>query len=106
MPPLRERKPDVRLLADYFPDKYGREHDKLVKRISTPAIDMLTSDHCPGNARELKNIVERAVLDGGHRNQDIAGDNGIANTTTSGIGSLVADTVAEIADRCHAYHAV
>jgi Nif-specific regulatory protein len=62
MPPLRERKPDVLLLADYFLDKYGREHGKHVKRISTPAIDMLTSYHWPGNVRELENIIERAVV--------------------------------------------
>ena len=42
VPPLRERKPDVLLLADYFLEKFSREHGKSVKRISTPAIDMLT----------------------------------------------------------------
>ena len=62
MPPLRERKPDVLLLADHFLEKYGREHGKHIKRISTPAIDMLTSYHWPGNVRELENIVERAVV--------------------------------------------
>ncbi|HEX8293095.1 MAG TPA: helix-turn-helix domain-containing protein, partial [Pyrinomonadaceae bacterium] len=62
MPPLRERKPDVLLLADHFLEKYGREHGKHIKRISTPAIDMLTSYHWPGNVRELENVVERAVV--------------------------------------------
>jgi Nif-specific regulatory protein len=62
MPPLRERKPDVLLLADYFLQKYAREHGKNIKRISTPAIDMLTSYHWPGNVRELENCLERAVL--------------------------------------------
>jgi Nif-specific regulatory protein len=62
MPPLRERKPDVLLLADHFLEKYGREHHKHIKRISTPAIDMLTSYHWPGNVRELENIIERAVV--------------------------------------------
>jgi Nif-specific regulatory protein len=62
MPPLRERKPDILLLADHFLEKYGREHHKHIKRISTPAIDMLTSYHWPGNVRELENIVERAVV--------------------------------------------
>jgi Nif-specific regulatory protein len=62
MPPLRERKPDILLLADHFLEKYGREHGKHIKRISTPAIDMLTSYHWPGNVRELENIVERAVV--------------------------------------------
>ena len=62
MPPLRERKSDLLLLADHFLEKYAREHGKSIKRISTPAIDMLTSYHWPGNVRELENIIERAVL--------------------------------------------
>src|SRR5499427_2104159 len=62
MPPLRERKSDVLLLADHFLEKFSREHHKHIKRISTPAIDMLASYHWPGNVRELENIIERAVL--------------------------------------------
>ena len=61
-PPLRERKPDIMLLADNFLEKYSREHGKHIRRISTPAIDMLTSYHWPGNVRELENTIERAVL--------------------------------------------
>jgi Nif-specific regulatory protein len=62
IPPLRERKPDVLLLADHFLEKFSREHGKHVKRISTPAIDMLMSYHWPGNVRELSNVIERAVV--------------------------------------------
>jgi Nif-specific regulatory protein len=62
VPPLRERKPDVLLLADHFLQKYSMEHGKNIKRISTPAIDMLSSYHWPGNVRELENSIERAVL--------------------------------------------
>jgi Nif-specific regulatory protein len=62
VPPLRERKPDVMLLADHFLEKYAREHGKAIKRISTPAIDMLMAYHWPGNVRELENALERAVL--------------------------------------------
>ena len=62
VPPLRERKSDVLLLADHFLEKFSREHGKTIKRISTPAIDMLTSYHWPGNVRELENCIERAVL--------------------------------------------
>ena len=61
-PPLRERKSDVLLLADHFLEKYSREHGKSIRRISTPAIDMLTSYHWPGNVRELENAIERAVI--------------------------------------------
>jgi len=62
IPPLRERKTDIPLLADHFVEKYSRAHHKDVKRISTPAIDMLMSYHWPGNVRELENCIERAVL--------------------------------------------
>jgi Nif-specific regulatory protein len=62
VPPLRERKSDVLLLADYFLEKYSNQHGKNIRRISTPAIDMLMSYHWPGNIRELENTVERAVL--------------------------------------------
>ncbi len=62
LPPLRERKTDILLLADHFVEKYAREHSKVVKRISTPAIDMLMSYHWPGNVRELENCIERAVV--------------------------------------------
>jgi Nif-specific regulatory protein len=62
VPPLRERKSDILLLADHFVEKYARLHGRGIKRISTPAIDMLVSYHWPGNVRELENTIERAVL--------------------------------------------
>jgi Nif-specific regulatory protein len=62
VPSLRERKADLLLLADHFLEKFSREHGKVIKRISTPAIDMLTAYHWPGNVRELENALERAVL--------------------------------------------
>ncbi len=62
IPPLRERKADLLQLADHFLEKFSREHHKSIKRISTPAIDMLMSYHWPGNVRELTNALERAVV--------------------------------------------
>jgi Nif-specific regulatory protein len=62
LPPLRERKTDILLLADHFMLKYGRSLGKTIKRISTPAIDMLMRYHWPGNVRELENCIERSVL--------------------------------------------
>jgi Nif-specific regulatory protein len=62
MPPLRERKTDMLLLADHFLEKYAQENGKDIRRFSTPAIDMLMNYHWPGNVRELENCIERAVL--------------------------------------------
>jgi Nif-specific regulatory protein len=62
MPPLRERKDDIMLLADYFLERIAAENNKDISRISTPAIEMLTRYHWPGNIRELENCIERAVL--------------------------------------------
>lgn len=62
MPPLRERKTDILLLADHFLERYARENQKDIRRFSTPAIDMLMQYHWPGNVRELENCIERAVL--------------------------------------------
>jgi len=62
LPSLRMRRTDVMLLADFFLEKYAREHFKKIQRFSTPAIDMMMQYHWPGNVRELENCIERAVL--------------------------------------------
>ena len=62
MPPLRERRTDILLLAEFFLNKYSKENNKHIRRISTSAIDMLIQYHWPGNVRELQNCIERAVL--------------------------------------------
>ena len=62
IPPLRERRTDILELANYFVEKYSKRSGKNVRRISTPAIDMLTRYHWPGNVRELENCIERAVV--------------------------------------------
>jgi Nif-specific regulatory protein len=62
VPPLRERKTDILLLADHFVQRLAADHQKPIRRISTPAIDMLMAYHWPGNVRELQNVMERAVL--------------------------------------------
>lgn len=62
LPPLRDRKDDILLLVDHFIEKYAQRLNKDVKRVSTPAINIMTSYHWPGNVRELENCIERAVL--------------------------------------------
>lgn len=62
LPPLRDRKNDILLLANHFVENYAKRMNKDVRRISTPAINMMIAYHWPGNVRELENCMERAVL--------------------------------------------
>jgi Nif-specific regulatory protein len=62
LPALRERRTDITLLADFFLQKYCKFYNKAIRRISTPAINMMMAYHWPGNVRELENCLERAVL--------------------------------------------
>jgi Nif-specific regulatory protein len=62
IPPLRDRGSDIISLADYFVARYAKESNKEIKRISTPALNMLMSYHWPGNVRELENVIERATI--------------------------------------------
>ena len=61
LPPLRERKEDIPLLAQHFLSKYNLSMGKAIKSISKEALQYLQSYNYPGNIRELENIVERAV---------------------------------------------
>ncbi len=62
LPPLRDRKDDILQLADFFVERYAKIMGKDIRRISTPAINMMVAYHWPGNVRELENCLERAVL--------------------------------------------
>ncbi|NVM22395.1 MAG: sigma-54-dependent Fis family transcriptional regulator [Desulfobacterales bacterium] len=62
MPPLRERKSDIPLLANFFLKKFSRETGKQVTGISEDALKILTAYSFYGNVRELKNLMERAVI--------------------------------------------
>ena len=62
LPPLRERRGDVMLLAEWYIDRYNREFRKRVRRISPEAVTVLDSYRWPGNVRELRNAIERAML--------------------------------------------
>jgi DNA-binding NtrC family response regulator len=61
-PPLRERREDVRLLAEHFMAKVSREMKKPALRLSQPALAALSVYRWPGNIRELENCIERAVI--------------------------------------------
>jgi two-component system response regulator PilR (NtrC family) len=60
-PPLRERREDIRLLAEHFLERFGRQMGKNVTQISDEAVACLERYPWPGNVRELENVIERAV---------------------------------------------
>jgi transcriptional regulator with PAS, ATPase and Fis domain len=64
IPPLRERKGDIPLLANYFVQKYSRAMGKQIASISPEAMDTIVRYNWPGNVRELENAIERAMVVG------------------------------------------
>jgi DNA-binding NtrC family response regulator len=64
IPPLRERKNDIPLLADYFLNRFCSRNAKTMHRISQKAMELLLTQSWPGNVRELENTIERGVLIG------------------------------------------
>src|SRR5687767_7915216 len=61
LPPLRERREDIPLLAEHFLAKYGEQMEKEITGVSREAMDLLLAHDWPGNIRELENAIERAV---------------------------------------------
>jgi transcriptional regulator with GAF, ATPase, and Fis domain len=64
LPPLRERKDDVPLLANYFVDRYANRAGKRIKHIQKKALEALEEYSWPGNVRELQNVIERSIIVG------------------------------------------
>ncbi len=62
IPPLRERREDIPILADHFLKRYAAAAEKPIRAISTDALQVLMQHDFPGNVRELKNAIESAVL--------------------------------------------
>ena len=62
IPPLRERREDIRLLVEYFIDRYASKTGKHIRHIARRSMDQLQSYAWPGNIRELQNVIERSVI--------------------------------------------
>ena len=62
LPPLRERKEDIPLLAAFFLKRYSEQEGKEIEGITPDALDLLMAYNWPGNVRELENAIERAVV--------------------------------------------
>jgi transcriptional regulator with GAF, ATPase, and Fis domain len=62
IPPLRERREDIRLLVEYFIDRYARKAGKRITTVDRKTLRLLDSYSWPGNIRELQNIIERSVI--------------------------------------------
>src|SRR5262249_54085289 len=62
LPPRRERKDDIPLLAQHFLAKYGQENRKADLELTPDALDLLSAYDWPGNVRELENVIERAAV--------------------------------------------
>ena len=62
VPPMRERREDIPLLADFFLKQYAEKNNRPIKGFTPRAVDLLMRYDWPGNVRELENVVERAVI--------------------------------------------
>jgi len=62
VPPLRERREDIPLLADYFLGEFTRAYGRKAKELTPAAYQLLQEHHWPGNVRELRNLIERIVI--------------------------------------------
>ena len=62
LPPLRQRKEDIPLLAAFFLEKYSKENERPTRRLMPEALRPLMAHSWPGNVRELENVIERAVV--------------------------------------------
>lgn len=93
IPPLRERKEDIPLLAHSFLEQLNREHGRTIEKISPEALSALVAYPWPGNVRELRNVIERTVVFCPENEIKITHlpvelQSGVALTTHAGLPSL------------------
>ncbi|MGB7293280.1 MAG: sigma 54-interacting transcriptional regulator [Thermodesulfobacteriota bacterium] len=97
VPPLRERRPDIPLLTNFFLTKFAKKMNKNFKPISKDTMDRITSYPWPGNIRELQNVIERAVVLS--HGSDIQIDESLLGSNVS--SELTIDQTLEDVERSH-----
>ena len=103
LPPLRERRDDIPLLAAHFLEKFAKKLNQPVARLTPWALDLLVQFDWPGNVRELENEIERALtlagedreIQAGYLSEKIAGPEG-QNTSTTVDGMTLHDAIERI----------
>jgi transcriptional regulator with PAS, ATPase and Fis domain len=93
LPPLRERYGDAQLLASYFVDAYNREFKKRMRGLTPASTKLVDQYHWPGNIRELRNTIERAMLLATHDWLEPVDFTGLAHPVTASAFRLPADGV-------------
>jgi DNA-binding NtrC family response regulator len=93
LPPLRERYGDAQLLASYFVDAYNREFKKRMRGLTPASTKLIDQYHWPGNIRELRNTIERAMLLATHEWLEPADFAGLAQPVATSAFCLPADGV-------------
>jgi two-component system response regulator AtoC len=107
MPPLRERPVDIPLLAEIFMQEFAGQQDKVLERIAPAALDALCEFEWPGNVRQLRHAIERAVIwaDGDELDTDdlpsevLSGSVVAANALRTGTDDTLPDTMERIERR-------
>jgi DNA-binding NtrC family response regulator len=93
LPPLRERYGDAQLLASYFVDSYNREFKKNIRGLTPASTELVDQYHWPGNIRELRNTIERAMLLATHDWLEPVDFTGLAQPVVASAYRLPADGV-------------
>ncbi len=103
LPPLRERRSDIPLLADHFLRKFNREMKRSYRGITPEALNDLMAYHWPGNVRELRNVIERAMIlcDG-----NMISPEGLPAAMISGIVPVSPTSTQNLREALHAFENV
>jgi two-component system response regulator HydG len=103
LPPLRERKGEIPLLADHFVHKFAASMNKKITRVSPAAMNLLEHYQWPGNIRELENAIERAMVVGQDpelREQDFALRMPVADPAARTLEDVEKAHILEVLEEC------